>query len=177
MRREHLAFALLLTLAFRPPARARDIGSFRYEARSGRHVATLVLKTKAFDRSRHRVKVEKVGELLVTMVDGRAALGTDGGTPGVEIESFRFTLDGREVPVPRRLYSDCFDPGTGAGGLALKFGQDAGSVFVFMRGSDGAGVYDVVWTLRGDGRHSRWANAGGDCSIFNFDCGLDGRRQ
>ena len=116
------------------------------------------------------------GELGLTMVDGHVALGAEGGTPAVEIESFRFILDGREVPVPRRLYSDCFNPSTDPRYLALRFGQDAGSVFVFMNGSDGAGVYDVVWVLRKDGRHSRWANAGGDCSLFNFYCGLGGLR-
>jgi hypothetical protein len=173
MRRKTLALAVLLTFALCPPARAGGVGSFRFEERSGRHRATLILKTKDFDSSKHRVRLGKVGELLVTRVDGRVALGTDGGMPAVEIESFRFFFDGREVPVPRRLYSDCFNPSTQAGGLALKFGQDAQSVFVFMQGSDGAGVYDVVWVLRRDGRHSRWANAGGDCSLFNFYCGLD----
>ena len=172
MRRTTLAAVLLLSLLPGSPARASGVGSFRFEARSGRHTATLILKTKAFDPSRHRVGSKKVGELLVTTVDGRAALGTDGSVPNVEIESFRFILDGREVRVPRGLYSDCFDPGTD-GRLVLKFGQDAESVFVFMHGSDGAGVYDVVWVLRKDGRHSRWANAGGDCSLFNFYCGLD----
>jgi hypothetical protein len=177
MRRTTLALVSLLTFALSPSARAHDIGSFRFEARQGAHRATLILKTKAFDPSRHRVKLKKVGELLLMTVDGRVALGAEDGTPSVEIESFRFVLDGREVRVPRRLYSDCFDPSTEAGGLALKFGQDAGSVFVFMQGSDGAGVYDVVWVLRADGRHSRWANEGGDCSLFNFYCGLDGLRQ
>jgi hypothetical protein len=58
----------------------------------------------------------------------------------------------------------------------VKFGEDARSVFVFMHGSDGAGVYDVIWVLRRDGRHSRFANAGGDCGLFNFYCGLNGIR-
>jgi hypothetical protein len=174
--RRKIVLAVLLTLILNSSARARDIEAFRFEARSGTHTVTLLLKTKAFDPSRRRMKLKKVGELLVTTVDGRVALGAEGGTPSVEIESFRFILDGREVPVPRRLYSDCFNPGTSPGRLTLKFGQDAGSVFVFMQGSDGAGVYDAVWVLRKDGRHSRWANAGGDCSAFNFYCGLDGVR-
>jgi hypothetical protein len=84
----------------------------------------------------------------------------------------RLFFNGREVAVPRRLYSDCFDPSYGEGSLAVKFGDDPRTVFVFMHGSDGAGVYDVVWVLRRDGRHSRFANAGGDCGLFNFYCGL-----
>lgn len=172
-----IALALLLTLAFGPRALASGAESFRFEARRGRHRATLVMRTKKFDPSRHSVKLKKVGELLVTTVDGRVALGTDGGTPFVEIESLRIFFDGREVRVPRRLYSDCFNPGTGDRHVAVKYGEDTRSVFVFMNGSDGAGVYDVVWVLRSDGRHSRWANAGGDCSLFNFPCGLDPEPQ
>jgi hypothetical protein len=170
--RRHIVLAVLLTLILNSSARARDIEAFRFEVRKGTHRAALILKTKAFDPSKHRMRLKMFGELGLTMVDGRVALGAEGGTPSVEIESFRFILDGKEVRVPRRLYSDCFNPGTDASRFVLKFGQDTQSVFVFMNGSDGAGVYDVVWVLRKDGRHSRWANAGGDCSLFNFYCGL-----
>ena len=130
------------------------------------------MKTKIFDASKRRLRVVGEGELLVTKVDGRVAYGTDGGVPASEIESLRLFINGREVPSPRRLYSDCFNPSYGDGALAVKFGDDPQTVFVFMHGSDGAGVYDVVWVLRRDGRHSRFANAGGDCSLFNYDCGL-----
>jgi hypothetical protein len=175
--RKTFALAALLTLTLSSSTPARGIGSFRFDARKGAHSATLILKTKAFDPSRHRTRLKMFGELGLTTVDGRVALGAESGTPGVEIESFRLIFDGKELRVPRRLYSDCFNPSTDPSSLVLKFGQDTRSVFVFMTGSDGAGVYDVVWVLRKDGRHSRWANAGGDCSLFNFYCGLDALRQ
>jgi hypothetical protein len=173
MRRKTFALAALLTVVLNSHASAGGIGTFRFSTQRGAHKATLILKTKAFDDSKHRVKMRRVGESSATMVDGRKALGTDGSVPTVEIESLRLILNGKEVPVPRRLYSDCFNPSTDPSTFVLKFGQDTQSVFVFMQGSDGAGVYDVVWVLRRDGRHSRWANAGGDCSLFNFYCGLN----
>ena len=170
--RKTLTLAALLTLAFNASAQTRGVGTFRSSGREGPNKATVILKTKNFDASKRRVRVVKEGELLVTKVDGRVAYGTDGGVPAIEIESLRLLINGREVPIPRRLYSDCFNPSYGDGALAVKFGDDQQTVFVFMRGSDGAGVYDVIWALRGDGRHSRFANAGGDCRLFNYDCGL-----
>jgi hypothetical protein len=170
--RKTFPLAALLTLTLSSSTLAGGIGSFRFSTQRGAHRAALILKTKAFDPSEHRMRLKMFGELGLTTVDGRVALGAEGGTPLVEIESFRFILDGKEVRVPRSLYSDCFNPSTDPAALVLKFGQDARSVFVFMHGSDGAGVYDVVWVLRKDGRHSRWANAGGDCGLFNFNCGL-----
>jgi len=35
---------------------------------------------------------------------------------------------------------------------------------------DFAGVYDVIWVLRKDGRHTRFTDSEGDCSFLNFDC-------
>jgi hypothetical protein len=170
--RKTIALATLLTLASQVSAQTTGVGTFRSSGREGPNRATVILKTKVFDASKRRVSVIKDGEVLVTKVDGRTAYGTDGGVPAIEIESLRLFINGREVPIPRRLYSDCFNPRYGDGALAVKFGGDPQTVFVFMHGSDGAGVYDVVWVLRRDGRHSRFAAAGGDCSLFNYDCGL-----
>jgi len=170
--RKNLVLAVLLTLTFNASAQTKWIGTFRFVTKKGSDKATLVLKTKAFDRSKHKVRMEKDGDGLVTMIDGRTAYGTDASIPGVEIESLKLHFNGREIPIPRKLYSDCFNPSTEGSSLAVKFSDDSQSVFVFMHGGDGAGVYDVIWVLRMDGRHSRFTNVGGDCGLFNFDCGL-----
>jgi hypothetical protein len=39
---------------------------------------------------------------------------------------------------------------------------------------DGAGVYEVIWVLRKDGRHTRFTESGGDCRFLNFECSPDG---
>jgi len=90
-----------------------------------------------------------------TMVDGRPAIGTDGNIPGVEIDSMRFYLDGKEIRIPSRLYADCFEPNFGNDYVTLKFGRDLQSVIISMSGSDGAGGYQVVWRLRKNGQHRR----------------------
>ncbi len=164
-----LFLTLLLTLSLPASAQNNEPGTFRFVAKHGSHTATLVVKTKVFDRSTHKVAIVRQGDSHVTNVDGRRALGTDASIPNFEIDSMKFYFDGKEIPVSRRLYSDCFDPHV-KGGLSLKFGDDLQSLFVFMQGSDGAGFYDVIWVLRKDRRHARLANSGGDCSFLNMDC-------
>ena len=57
--------------------------------------------------------------------------------------------------------------------LAIKFGDNMKSVFVFLHAGDGAAVYDVIWVLRSDGKHTKFTNSGGDCSFLNFNCTPD----
>ena len=95
------------------------------------------------------------------MVDGRPAIGTDGNIPGVEIDSMRFYLDGKEIKIPRRLYADCFDPNFGNDYVTLEFGRDFPGVIITVSGSDGAGGYQAVWRLTKDGQHRRSIIPGG----------------
>jgi hypothetical protein len=67
----------------------------------------------------------------------------------------RFYLDGKEIRIPSRLYADCFEPNFGNDYVTLKFGRGFQSVIISMSGSDGAGGYQVIWTLRKNGQHRR----------------------
>jgi hypothetical protein len=165
-------FTLLLTVVVPASAQNKRVGTFRFVAKHGSRTATLVVKTKVFDRSSHKVAIVKEGDSHVTKIDGRTALGTDASIPYLEIEHMKLYFGGKEIPVSRKMYADCFDPHVESDGLLLKFGEDPESLFVFMQGSDGAGVYDVIWVLRKDGRHTRLANAAGDCGFLNFECPL-----
>lgn len=147
------------------------VGTFTFTQKRSGHTAKVVFKARPFERSRHIV-TRKQG---CPIIDGRQPLGTDCNIPRVEIESINFFFDGKRVAVPQKLYSDCYEPTFDARNLAIKIGDDLQSVFVFMHGSDGAGVYDVAWVLRKNGQHARVSNAGGDCGFFNFDCGIDNR--
>jgi hypothetical protein len=89
------------------------------------------------------------------IIDGRVAYGAE-VIPQAEIKSIRFYLDGKTIKVPKRLYSDCYDPNLRDNPLTLRFSDDFQSVFVSMWGSDGAGGYNVIWVLRKNGRHSRF---------------------
>jgi hypothetical protein len=138
-------------------AQPQRIRTFRFEKEEGPHKARVVFHTRLFARKAHRSVGVVRGQ---TMVDGQPAIGTDGNMPGVEIDSMRFYLDGKEIKVPRRLYADCFDPKFGNNYVTLKFGSDPRTVIISMSGSDGAGGYQAIWTLRKDGRHRRSIVAG-----------------
>lgn len=170
-----LIFVILLLsppLATVQRARAE---TFAFDARGGGHTAKVVFTVRPFDASKHRVGLDRARQLYT--IDGRVALGTDDGKPNSEFASLKFYFDGAEVPVPRRLYADCYNPPsldrTGIESrLAVRFGDDGRSVFVFMCGGDAAGHYDVVWVLRADGRHSRFAGGCGDCGFIDFHTGF-----
>jgi hypothetical protein len=143
---------LVLIIAAGNFAQPGGMRTFRFEKKEGSHTARVVFRTRLFGRARHGSARVVRGQ---TMVDGRAAVGTDGNIPGVEIDSMRFYLDGEEIKIPKRLYADCFDPNFGEDYVSLKFGRDVRSVIVSMSGSDGAGAYQAIWTLRKSGRHHR----------------------
>jgi hypothetical protein len=150
-------------------------GAAEFTEKKGIHDVRLILASRIFNQSRHRIGRARG---CVT-IDGRAPLGTDCGLPKVEIASMRLFLDGKRIPIPRGLYSDCYSPpffkdyqarGIMNKYLAIKFGDDMSSVFVFLAAGDGAGVYDVIWVLRKDGNHTRFTNSGEDCGFLNFNC-------
>lgn len=161
--------------------------TFNLRAEKAGHNASLIVKTKRFQRSAHTItfadqeylKKHEItmssGSSFVVKIDGRKPLGIDGSIPHSEIDSFRLLFDGKYVAVPPRLYSDCYNPNFKKDYSVIKMTDDLSSVFIFMQGSDGAGAYDVIWVLRKDGNHTRLTNEGGDCSMLNFGCGLSKR--
>lgn len=152
------AMFLVLIISAGVFAQSKGIRTFQFEKKEGSHTARLVFRTRLFARAKHGSTRVVRGQ---TMVDGRPAIGTDGNIPGVEIDSMKFYLDGKEITIPRRLYADCFDPNFGDDYVTLKFGQGFQSVIVSMSGSDGAGGYQAIWRLRKDGRHRRTIIPGG----------------
>ena len=149
---------LILIISAGVFAQSNGIKTFQFEKKEGSHTARVVFRTRLFTRAKHRSAGVVRGQ---TMVDGRPAIGTDGNIPGAEIDSMRFYLDGKEIIIPRRLYADCFEPNFGDDYVSLKFGRGFQSVIVSMSGSDGAGGYQAIWTLRKDGRHRRSIITGG----------------
>lgn len=145
------AFLILVMSAGIFP-QSKRVETFQFEKQGGSHTARVVFRTKVFARAGHRSAKVVRGQ---TMIDGRPAIGTDGNMPGVEIVSMRFYLDGKEIKIPRRLYADCFEPHFGDDYVTIEFGRDFRSVTVSMSGSDGAGGYQVIWTLRKNGQHTR----------------------
>jgi len=98
---------LLITIlsGIRGHAQDNRIGTFSFETRRGSHVAKIVLRTKSFNRSEHRVIK---GTDQCVKIDGHEPLGTDCGLPTVELESMRLYFDGREIPITRRFYANSY---------------------------------------------------------------------
>ncbi len=155
-----LTFTMFLVLVISAGvfAQSRRIRTYQFEKKEGSHTARVVFRTRMFTRARHRSTGVVRGQ---TMVDGRPAIGTDGNMPGMEIDSMRFYLDGKEIKISGRLYADCFDPKFGNDYVTLTFGRGFRDVIISMSGSDGAGGYQVIWRLRKNGQHSRTINIGG----------------
>ena len=135
---------------------------------NGIHQVRIVIRTRSFRATQHRIKMVSNQEVLQTWIDGKLALGTDATLPRKEISSFRLIYDGKNVPVPTALFVDCFDPNLDKDYFWVKFADDGQSVMAFMAGSDGAGGYQVFWILRSDGRHSRFSNAVSDADYVDF---------
>ena len=130
----------------------KRIGTFQYQKQTSGHVAKVVFRTRSFDSAKNKVGYDdKIGNT----VNGRRAYGAE-SIPKAEIASLKVFFDGREVQVPRHLYSDCYDPNFGNEYIKLSFSRDFSKLFVSMSGSDGAGGYEVVWVIRRNGRASRF---------------------
>jgi len=150
-------------------------GTAEFTANKGSHTARLIFTTRRFNPSAHRI----VRANNCITIDGRIPIGTDCTIPKVEIVSMKLILNGKAIPIPKHLNSDCYGPppfseyqkrGLMKNYLAIRFSDDLAGVFVFLAGGDGAGVYDAMWILRRDGRHSRFTNSGGDCHFFDLGC-------
>jgi len=161
--RELAATSVLLLVVADAGVGSNQARSFEILRETAKHRAKVVIKTRPFDRTSRRVGSIKKLDLPITTIDGRIALGTDGDMPRVEIASMQLFLDGTEIPIPKKLYSDCFEPNFGKEYLALTLSDDGDSVLIFMAGGDAAGGYQVYWTLRKDGHHSKFSNPCSDC--------------
>jgi hypothetical protein len=144
-------FLLLLSLTI-TNAQSKRIGIFRFEKKKGSHEVKVIVRTRPFDSSKHKVAyVEKMGNT----VDGRRAYGAE-TVPEAEIDAIEFLFDGKKIRIPKSLYADCYDPDLHDNPLTIRFSRDFQSASVSMSGSDGAGGYRVVWILRKTGHHSRF---------------------
>ena len=134
-------------------AQAPRPGTYTFSKRSGAHVARIVLRTRAFDPTKHKIGYAANSQ---TTIDGHLAYGAE-SIPRTEIAAIHFSFDGLRIPIGRRLYTDCYDANVFSGrGLTIKFSPDFERVFVSMFGADGAGSYHVIWVLGRNGRHRRY---------------------
>jgi len=166
---------VLVMMAGHSLGQGRNAGAFQFEERSSKYTAKIVIRTRAFVRSQHtltfadkdylrrkQISLAK-GVSLLTKIDGRAPLGTDGTIPQIEIASMTVSFNGAKIVVPRSLYADCYNPNLQKDTFATKLNDAGDSLLIFMAGSDAAGSYQVMWILRNDGHHSRFVKNCSDC--------------
>lgn len=140
----------------------------------------VLLKMRKFDWSKNKVEYNTdnyEGEWKPATpdsphpfrVNGKPALGTDGGVPGHELESFRVTWGGKEIVVHEALWRDCFhlfmwsesqlnDPKHQGrwGTTYTKLSESGNMLMIVSYGGGGAGSYKVTWLIPRDGTPERF---------------------
>jgi len=145
-----LSILWVLVIVPNVAAQATSPGTYAFAKHKGAHSARIVIRTRAFDPTKHKITYLNQGW---PMVDGRLAYGAE-SAPRTEIAAFDFYFDGQRIPVGRRLYSDCYELNIYRGeGLVIRFSRDLQRVFASAAGADGAGAYDVTWVLGRNGHH------------------------
>ncbi len=148
-----LATLFILICLTSASAQSDQIRNFQFEAKKGSQTVKVIFQTRPFDQSKHKVFIDKTNQIIV---DGRQALGTDASIPISETSSVKLYINGKEIRVPRKFYSDCFDLQLNdANFIKVAFSASSKSIIVEMRGADAAATYHVTWWFRKSGRHTR----------------------
>jgi hypothetical protein len=122
----------------------------------GKNVIVVDIRTQAFQKANHRLTVDKLGS-GVRAVDGRRVLGTDGGSPELlksEIVGVQVSWNGTARRMARRFYSDCFN--TSVTPYRIVVSDDFRAIMITMHGGEGAGAYEVTWTVSQEGAVARF---------------------
>ena len=82
------------------------------------------------------------------------------------------TIDGKQVSISSRLFSDCFQPNFGKDCFAVRLSDDSNQVFVFMAGGDAAASYNVIWVVSKTGKAARFSGSCADCGFIDFASGF-----
>jgi hypothetical protein len=133
-----------------------DGNHFAQKFAQGKKLIVVDIRGQRFQQTKHKLTLDRDGS-GVQAVDGHRPLGTDGGAS----DSLKSEIAGVQVSwngVPRRLakrfYADCFN--TSAAPYRIIVSDDFGAVMITMHGGDGAGAYEVTWTISQDGFVARF---------------------
>jgi hypothetical protein len=110
-----------------------------------------------------RKEVEDGAADFLTLIDDRRPLGTEGNLPVTEIRSMVVTFDSKSIVVPKRFYSDCYNPNLSADHWGTKLSDNGRSLLVFMAAGEGKSGYQIMWILRDDRQHARFFSSCSKC--------------
>lgn len=138
-----------------------------YTTRAYGHTGKIRVSIKPFDRAKAGLAADApLTPELRAQLEARY-LGIDYDLPEYEFAQFIVWFDGKELTIPTQWYTDCANPKIGGRNFWTQLGDEGESLFVFMSGSDAAGHYDVMWTLRKDGHHARLTSDVSDMAMWN----------
>ena len=137
-----------------------DRSHFSQRFSLGKQLAVVDIRTTAFQKAKHRLKMSESG---VQEVDGHRVLGMDGGPADLiksEVASIEVSWNGGRHKVPRRLFVDCFN--TSAVPSRVLLADDFRAVMITLSGGDGAGHYEVTFIVSAEGTVTRFVAETGD---------------
>jgi hypothetical protein len=133
--------------------------------RDGSLRATVRITITDFKRKGHKFELRPLPhkkDVLRVFIDGRFAWGTEGTdkieSPRAQISSIVVTLNGKTTALPKKAFSDCYDPHPNREGddlWSLWVSRKKNLVSFKMLGSDAAAGYYAMWTVHTNGRWSR----------------------
>lgn len=101
---------------------------------------------------------EAIGRSILE-IDGKEPLGVATLVPARNVSSIRFQFRGKNIPVPKELWSDCFSPSLSPQNLGpedvVHVNEAKGGIDLVVSLGDGAAGCQVTWKLRINGKHSR----------------------
>lgn len=113
------------------------------------------IEKRTFNNVNHTYTKHK--DWYVYQIDGKPFLGTDGLIPTEEIKHIKVKYNGNIVSIPKDAYSDLYEPNICSRNLEELdtycyihpyLTKDGEHLFLLMEGSNGAGVYEVIWVFR-----------------------------
>lgn len=141
--------------------------TFHWKKKESGHTIEILIVEVPFEKSLHKIQAGN-GNVAST-IDGVEPWGSDGMIPQTELATFTVKWDGKNIPVPEKLWKDCFnlylqpyqepkfpEPGDEP---FVKVTEDGNYAIFSFSGSDGAGAYGVTWILAKNGQHARWITA------------------
>ena len=123
---------------------------------------------KEFIPYKHKIEFRNA----MTFIDDMKVYGVaPEGIPAEEIENFKIEWNDIIISLPQKYYIDCYNPTFDSSNVRIDIGYNKNQILFFMNGSDGAGVYSVLWIIDKNENHNRYVIFGGDCHLFNLYCG------
>jgi hypothetical protein len=143
-----------------------------YTSKAGGNVSILIASSP-FNNFKHKVNYDTVFNsddkekyyCQIQNINGRKAYGIDGDIPKNEIEEFKIEWNNHWLKIPKRAYSDLFEPHPD---IEAYLSKNNTLLFIYLYGSDGAGSYAVKFIFNKSGYLTRLITTNECVNGFDF---------